>query len=67
MMIAVLPTPAEPSSIAGRERWMSRSRKKLIEAVSPVGTVTIDMGVLESYGMDATDSAHWTNSPFLRS
>ena len=39
----------------------------MIEAVSPVGTVTIDMGVDESYEIVETDSAHGTNSSFFLS
>ena len=58
---------ALPRSIAPCWRCMRLSIQKLIDAVSPVGTVTIDMGVLESYEISCTDSAHGTNSCFLRS
>ena len=55
MMIAVLPTPALPISIAPCERASRLSIQKLIEAVSPVGTVTSDIGVVaELYEMACT-------------
>ena len=47
MMMAVLPTPAGPMSIAPCERTIRLSIQKLIEAVSPVGTVTVPMGVVD--------------------
>ena len=67
MMMAVLPQPAEPMSIAAWRRASRLSSQKLIDAVSPVGTVTIDMGVFESYEIGRTESAQGMNSCFFRS
>lgn len=64
--ICVLPQPAPPTSMTWRARRASRSIQKVMEAVSGVGTVTVDMAVVALSKSTARKKEQPVQGPNLR-